>query len=65
MFENECSTTFWSESASTLSQISLHVQPLRQRLTEQGIIVNDVQSRHGTLAKRKQNFEQRLVDIKT
>lgn len=65
MFENECNTTFWSESASTLSQISQHVQPLRQRLTEQGIIVSDVQSRHGTLAKRKQSFEQRLVDIET
>ena len=65
MFENECNTTFWSESASTLSQISQHVQPLRQRLTEQGIIVSDVQSRHGTLTKRKQSFEQRLVDIET
>ena len=65
MFENECNTIFWSESTSTLSQISHHVQPLRQRLTEQGIIVNDVQSRHGTLTKRKQNFEQRLVDIET
>lgn len=65
MFENECNTTFWSESTSTLSQISQHVQPLRQRLTEQGIIVSDVQSRHGTLTKRKQSFEQRLVDIET
>lgn len=65
MFENECKTTFWSESASTLGQLSHHVQPLRQRLTEQGIIVSDVQSRHGTLAKRKQNIQQRLVDIKT
>ena len=65
MFENECNTTFWSESASTLSQLSQHVQPLRERLTEQGIIVSDVQSRHGTLGKRKHNFEQRLVDIKT
>lgn len=65
MFENECKTTFWSESSSTLGQLSHHVQPLRQRLTEQGIIVSDVQSRHGTLAKRKQNIQQRLVDIKT
>lgn len=65
MFENECNTTFWSESSSTLSQLSYHVQPLRQRLTEQGIIVSDVQSRHGTLAKRKHNIEQRLVDIET
>ncbi len=65
MFENECNTTFWSESASTLNQISYHVQPLRERLTEQGIIVSDVQSRHGTLAKRKQNIQQRLVDIET
>ncbi|MBQ0729987.1 MAG: flagellar hook-length control protein FliK [Oleispira antarctica] len=65
MFENECNTTFWSESSSALSQISHHVQPLRERLTEQGIIVSDVQSRHGTLSKRKHNFEQRLVDIET
>lgn len=65
MFENECSTTFWSESKTTLSQISQHIQPLRERLTEQGIIVNDIQSRHGTLAKRKQNIQQRLVDIST
>jgi len=65
MFENECNTTFWSESSLTLSQLSYHVQPLRQRLTEQGIIVSDVQSRHGTLAKRKHNIEQRLVDIET
>lgn len=65
MFENECNTTFWSESPSTLSRLSQHVQPLRERLSEQGIIVSDVQSRHGTLSKRKHNFEQRLVDIKT
>ena len=65
MFENECNTTFWSESSSTLSQVSRHVQPLRERLTEQGIIVNDVQSRHGTLNKRKHIVEQRLVDIET
>lgn len=65
MFENECSTTFWSESSSTLSQISKHIQPLRERLTEQGIIVSDIQSRHGTLTKRKQNIQQRLVDIST
>lgn len=65
MFDNECNTTFWSESSSTLSQISHHVQPLRQRLTEQGIVVSDVQSRHGTLAKRKHNIQQHLVDIET
>jgi hypothetical protein len=65
MFENECNTIFWSESSSTLSQVSQHVQPLRERLTEQGIIVSDVQSRHGTLSKRKHNIEQRLVDIET
>jgi hypothetical protein len=65
MFDNECSTTFWSESSLTLNQISYHVQPLRERLTEQGIIVSDVQSRHGTLTKRKQNIQQRLVDIET
>jgi hypothetical protein len=41
------------------------VQPLRERLTEQGIIVSDVQSRHGTLSKRKQTIEQRLIDIET
>jgi hypothetical protein len=65
MFENECNTTFWSESSSTLSQITYHVKPLRERLTEQGIIVSDVQSRHGTLSKRKHNIEQHLVDVKT
>jgi hypothetical protein len=65
MFENECSTTFWSESSSALNQLSYHVQPLRERLTEQGIIVSDVQSRHGTLSKRKQTIEQRLIDIET
>ncbi|MGK0474945.1 MAG: hypothetical protein ACJAYV_000596 [Oleispira sp.] len=65
MFENECNTTFWSESSSTLNQLSYHVQPLRERLTEQGIIVSDVQSRHGTLSKRKQTIEQRLIDIET
>ena len=65
MFENECNTTFWSESSSTLSQIAYHVKPLRERLTEQGIIVSDVQSRHGTLSKRKHNIEQHLVDVKT
>jgi hypothetical protein len=65
IFENECNTTFWSESSSALSQISYHVQPLRERLTEQGIIISDVQSRHGTLSKRKQTIEQRLIDIKT
>jgi len=65
MLDNECNTTFWSESSSTLNQLSHHIQPLRQRLTDQGIIVSDVQSRHGTLAKRKHNIQQRLVDIKT
>jgi len=65
MFENECNTTFWSESPSTLSQLSQHIKPLRQRLTEQGIVVTDVQSRHGTLVRRKHNIQQRLVDIKT
>jgi flagellar hook-length control protein FliK len=65
MFENECNTTFWSESSSTLSQIAYHVKPLRERLTEQGIIVSDVQSRHGTLSKRKHIIEQHLVDVKT
>lgn len=65
MFENECSTIFWSESTSTLGQISQHIQPLRERLTEQGIIVSDIQSRHGTLTKRKHNIQQRLVDIST
>jgi hypothetical protein len=65
MFDNECNTTFWSESSSALNQFSQHIQPLRERLTEQGIIVNDIQSRHGTLEKRKHNIQQRLVDIKT
>mgnify|MGYP000523286390 CR=1 FL=1 len=65
MFENECNTTFWSESSSTLNQLSQHIKPLRQRLTEQGIVVADVQSRHGTLARRKHNIQQRLVDIET
>ena len=65
MFENECSTTFWSESAATLSQISQRIQPLRERLSEQGIIVSDIQSRFGTLVKRKHNIQQRLVDIST
>lgn len=65
MFENECSTIFWSESTSTLGQISQHIQPLRERLTEQGIIVSDIQSRHGTLTKRKHNIQQRLVDTST
>jgi hypothetical protein len=65
MLDNECNTTFWSESSLALTQLSQHIQPLRQRLTEQGIIVSDIQSRHGTLEKRKHNIQQRLVDIKT
>ncbi len=65
MFENECKTTFWSESSTTLNQLNQNIQPLRQRLTEQGIIVNDLQSRHGMLAKSQNNIQQRLVDIKT
>ena len=65
MFENECSTVFWSESRSALNQISHSIQPLRERLTEQGIIVSDIQSRYGTLEKRKNNIQQRLVDIST
>jgi hypothetical protein len=65
LFENECSTTFWSESSFALNQLSCHVQPLRERLTEQGIIVSDVQSIHGTLSHRKQTIEQRLIDIET
>ncbi|MBL4797170.1 MAG: flagellar hook-length control protein FliK [Oleispira sp.] len=65
MLDNECNTTFWSESPSSLSQLSQHIKPLRQRLTEQGIVVTDIQSRHGTLEKRKHNIQQRLVDIKT
>ena len=65
MIDNECNTTFWSESKSTLNQLSNHIQPLRQRLTEQGIIVSDIQPRHGTLEKRKHNIQQRLVDVKT
>lgn len=65
MLDNECNTTFWSESSSALSQLSQHIKPLRQRLTEQGIVVTDIQSRHGTLEKRKHNIQQRLVDIKT
>jgi len=65
MLDNECNTTFWSESSSALNQLSQHIQPLRQRLTEQGIIVSDIQSRHGALEKRKHNIQQRLVDVKT
>lgn len=65
MIDNECNTTFWSESKSTLHQLTNHIQPLRQRLTEQGIIVSDIQPRHGTLEKRKNNIQQRLVDVKT
>jgi hypothetical protein len=65
LVDSECNTTFWSESRPTLNQLSQHIQPLRERLTEQGVIVNDLQSRHGTLAKRKHNIQQRLVDIKT
>lgn len=65
MFENECSTTFWSESRPALNQLSQHIQPLRERLSEQGIIINNLQSRHGTLIKRKHSIQQRLVDIKT
>ena len=65
MLDNECNTTFWSESSLALNQLSQHIQPLRQRLTEQGIIVSDIQSRHGTLEKRKHNIQQRLVDVKT
>jgi hypothetical protein len=65
LFENECKTTFWSESSFALNQLSCHVQPLRERLTEQGIIVSDVQSIHGRLSQRKQTIEQRLIDIET
>lgn len=65
MFENECSTVFWSESRSALNKFSHSIQPLRERLTEQGIIVNDIQSRYGRLEKRKNNIQQRLVDIST
>lgn len=65
MLDNECSTTFWSESAASRSQLTQHIQPLRERLTEQGIIVTDIQSRHGTLEKRKHNIQQRLIDVNT
>jgi hypothetical protein len=65
MLDNECNTTFWSESPAALNQLSQHIQPLRQRLTEQGIVVSDIQSRHGTLEKRKHNIQQRLVDVRT
>ena len=65
MLDNECSTTFWSESTSSLSELTQNIQPLRERLTEQGIVVSDIQSRHGTLEKRKHNIQQRLIDVKT
>lgn len=65
MLENECKALFWSESSSTLSQINKNIQPLRQRLTEQGILVEDIQSRHGNLPKSQNNIQQRIVDIKT
>lgn len=65
LFENECSTTFWSQNRSSLSSIAQQVQPLRQSLTEQGIVVNELQSRFGLLEKRKRNIQQRLIDIST
>ena len=65
MLDNECSTTFWSESTSSLTELTQNIQPLRERLTEQGIVVSDIQSRHGTLEKRKHNIQQRLIDVKT
>lgn len=65
LFENECSTTFWSQNRSSLNSLSQHIQPLRQRLSDQGILVNELQSRFGRLEKRKRNIQQRLIDIST
>lgn len=65
MTGDECSATFWSESAETLQSLSAALQPLRKRLSDNGVLVNELQVRHGTLARQDQSIQQRLVDVRT
>ena len=65
MLDEACSATFWSDKAATLKQISPQLQPLRQKLTDMGLIVNELAAQHGTLSKQKKTIQHRLVDIIT
>lgn len=65
MVQQQCQAKFWSEETTTLQLLSQHLQPLRQRLSDAGIAVEELQVRHGTLARKRQQISQRLVDIRT
>lgn len=58
------SATFWSQQAPTLTQLNRELQPLRQRLQQLGVEVQELQVRHGQLpAPERNRISQRLVDI--
>ena len=58
------SATFWSQQAPTLTQLNRELQPLRQRLQQLGVDVQELQVRHGQLpAPERNRISQRLVDI--
>jgi len=65
MVEQQCQARFWSEQQDTLQILSQHIQPLRARLSEAGIQVNELEVRHGTLPRKSKTISQRLVDIRT
>jgi hypothetical protein len=65
MVEQQCQARFWSEQQDTLQMLSQHIQPLRARLSEAGIQVNELEVRHGTLPRKSKTISQQLVDIRT
>ena len=65
MTAQDCQAVFWSEQAYALKEISQHISPLRKSLSEQGILVSELQVKHGTLARKDKNISQRLVDVRT
>jgi len=65
MLSHQCQATFWSENSNTLQQLSQELQPLRSRLADAGIQVNELQVKHGTLPRKNKTISQRLVDVRT
>lgn len=62
---NSVSTTFWSESDSTLHFLDRELEVLTASLNELGLDVTQIQCQKGTPPLTKSRLDQQLVDIKT
>lgn len=57
------SATFWSEQQQALGLLNKELQPLRKTLTDMGVMVEELQARHGQLPEPSRNvISSRLID---